>query len=398
MELVNSEKRKSIVSSNLKSHISWIYVRHIRNFHAGPKALVALTRLEFWIVNVRDLARRVVRSCVSCVRYKPKLQEQLMGSLPAERLLPQQPFSKCGIDFCGPINTYLRIRGKGPVKSYLAVFICMASKAVHIEVVSELSTSAFLAALKRMIARRALPSDIYCDNATNFTGAANHLHELKKFMFDRATQDAIYSFCSSDFINFHFIPPRAPHFGGLWEAAVKSAKGLLSRTPMNTRLTFEELTTVAAEVEAILNSRPLTPLSSDPSDYGAITPGHLLIGKSLRALPERQINTVNFTNLQHFDVVTAIKQEFCRRWSSEYINELRARTKWSQSTTNINVESLVIIHDDNRPPQHWKFGRIEAVVAGKDGLVRVAHLRTPTGYCSRPVHKLALIPTSDLKD
>ncbi|XP_043064713.1 uncharacterized protein LOC122320586 [Drosophila ficusphila] len=276
-----SESEKHPILLPKKSHISWIYVRHLhlRNFHAGPKALVALSRLEFWIVNVRDLARRVVRSCVSCVRYKPKLQEQLMGSLPVERLSPQQPFSKCGVDFCGPINTYLRIRGKGPVKSYLAIFVCMASKAVHI----------------RMIARRALPTDIYCDNATNFAGAS--------------------------------VANRAPHFGGLWEAAVKSAKGLLNRTLMNTRLTFEELTTVAAEVEAILNSRPLTPLSPDPSDFGAITPGHLLVGKPLRALPERHVTTANITNLQRFDVVTAIKQEFWRRWSAEYINELRARTK-----------------------------------------------------------------------
>ncbi|XP_043063530.1 uncharacterized protein LOC122319801 [Drosophila ficusphila] len=121
--------------------------------------------------------------------------------------------------------------------------------------------------------------------------------------------------------------PRAPHFGGLWEAAVKSAKGLLNRTLMNTRLTFEELTTVAAEVEAILNSRLLTLLSPDPSDFGAITPGHLLVGKPLRAMPERHITTANITNLQRFDVVTAIKQEFWRRWSAEYINELQARTK-----------------------------------------------------------------------
>ncbi|XP_043064797.1 uncharacterized protein LOC122320695 [Drosophila ficusphila] len=190
----------------------------------------------------------------------------------------------------------------------------------------------------------------------------------------------------------------AAHFGGLWEAAVKSAKGLLNRTLMNTRPTFEELTTVAAEVEAILNSRPLTPLSPDPSDFGAITPGHLLVGKPLRALLERHVTTANITNLQRFDVVTAIKQEFWRRWSAEYINELRARTKWSQSSTNVTVGSLVIIHDDNRPPQHWKLGRIDFVVVGKDGLVRVVHVRTPNGYCSRPIHKLALIPTSDLKD
>ncbi|XP_044249366.2 uncharacterized protein [Drosophila takahashii] len=342
-DIPKSERHPLLLPS--KSHFAWIY-----------------------IINARDLARRVVRSCIACVRFRPKLENQLMGSLPLERVLPQQ----CGVDFCGPFNIYLRIRGKGPTKSYLAVFICLASKAVHIEVVSDLSTKAFLAALKRMIARRSIPTDIFCERGTNFVGAANHLQELRAFLQDKATQEVISSYLSTDFITFHFIPPRAAHFGGLWEAA---------------------LCTITTEVEAILNSRPLSPLSPDPNDFGALTPGHFLVGKSLRALPERTVSSTHASSLERFDAVTASKQQFWRRWSLEYLHELRSRTKWTTPSANIRANTMVIIHDDNLPPQRWKIGRVETVVPGKDGLVRVAHIRTSTGVCCRPVHKLAVLPT-----
>jgi len=172
------------------------------------------------------------------------------AALPKARLTISKPFSKCGVDFCGPIHTYLRTRRKPPSKSYLAVFVCLVVKNVHIEVVTDLSTETFLGALKRFSGRRGLPKDIYCDNATNFVGASNPLYNLRKFLFNEKTQIAIQKFCAADFISFHFISPRAPQFGGLWEAAVNSAKGLLNRIFVNTKLTYEELSTV-------LNSRPL---------------------------------------------------------------------------------------------------------------------------------------------
>ncbi|XP_043862230.1 uncharacterized protein LOC122756477 [Drosophila santomea] len=324
---------------------------HLQNYHAGPRTLVALIRKQFWIVNARDLARQVVRSCIHCRRYRPTLERQLMGQLPKERITPSRSFSRCGIDFCGPINVYLRIRGKPPTKAYLTVFVCFATKAIHVEVVLDLTTDSFIASLKRFIARRGLPSDIFCDNATNFAGTNNKLESLKQFLFKDETTKTIHYFCRSEFISFHFIPPRAPHFGGIWEAAVKSVKGLLNRTLRDTRLTFEELATAAADVEAILNSRPLTQLSSDPNDLAALTPGHFLVGDALRALPELPPIDDNLDKLDRWKRVSALKHHIWSRWSHEYINELQVRTTWTKTSPNLAVNDMVIVHEDNLPPQ-----------------------------------------------
>ncbi|XP_037929168.1 uncharacterized protein LOC119663631 [Teleopsis dalmanni] len=371
-----------------------LYVRHIHlcNYHAGAQALIALTRLNFWIINIREIARRVVHSCIHCVRYKPKLLNQMMGNLPIERLTPSRPFARTAVDFCGPILTYLRIRGRVPYKTYIAVFVCLSTKAAHLEAVSDLSTEAFIAALKRLIGRRGLPSDIYCDNATNFVGANNKLAELKRMFFEKSNQVMLQTFCSNQFINFNFIPPRAPHFGGLWEAAVKSAKGHLYRTLSNTRFTFEELGTALIEIEAILNSRPITPHSCDPSDYEALTPAHFLIGGPLKTLSEPSPQYEATSLIDKWSRITAVKHHFWRRWSRDYLNELQIRTKWTEEQSNITEGALVLIHEDNMPPQRWLMGRIVHFIRGPDNLVRVVDVQTPKGIIRRPIHKLALLP------
>ncbi len=165
-----------------------------------------------------------------------------------------------------------------------------------------------------MIGRRVLPSDTFCDNGTNFVGANIKLRELKTFLFDPQNQNQIQNFCSNEFINFRFIPPRVPHFGGLWEAAVKSAKGHLNRTLDSARLSCEEIATALVEIEAIMNSRPISPLSTDPSDLEALTPGHFITGSALRSLPEKDVSTKYISNLQYWDQITAVKQRFWKRW------------------------------------------------------------------------------------
>ena len=133
-----------------------------------------------------------------------------------------RPFLIVGVDFCGPVNITYRIRGRPPVKMYIAVYVCFTSKAVHIELVSDLTSDAFVLSFQRFVARRGLPTKVYCDNATNFVGASRALNELHEAF--AAQKEDLVRYAAERKVEFSFIPPRAPHFGGLWEAAVKQAK------------------------------------------------------------------------------------------------------------------------------------------------------------------------------
>lgn len=329
---------------------------HLSNLHVGPQGLLAITRQRFWPIKGKTMARSVVLQCVRCNRTQPKLMTQLMGNLPHTRVQPARPFINSGVDFCGPVYTHFKIRGKQPQKSYIVVFCCFATKAINLEVASDLTTEGFLGALKRFIARRGHCQNLYCDNATNFVGAKNQLKELQESIFDKRSQQKINSLCQSKQINFNFIPPRAPHFGGLWEAAVKSAKLLLQRSVASASLTYEELSTVTAQIEAILNSRPITPLSSDPNDLTALTPGHFLIGEPLTALVDPQSVPQSISLIRRWDLVNHIKKEFWRRWSNEYLCELQRRYKWKQQGKNAQPGMMVLVKEDNLPPLKWRFG------------------------------------------
>ena len=186
------------------------------------------------------------------------------------------------------------------VKSYVCVFVSMSVKAVHLELVSDLSTESFIACLRRFVAQRRKPSSFFSDHGTNFVGAYLVLNELYVFLRSKKTNEAICDFCSIQGIKWHFIPERAPHFGGLWEAAVKSFKTHLKRVVGNSKLDFEEMSTVLAQIEACLNSRPLgtIPHNDDGVDgVEMLTPGHFLIGRPLQAIqPSSPLFPISWTS------------------------------------------------------------------------------------------------------
>ncbi|XP_075150752.1 uncharacterized protein LOC142224858 [Haematobia irritans] len=365
---------------------------HYKNLHAGTQALMAILRQRFWIVHSRGLVRSVTRSCVRCFRCRPKLSQQVMGDLPAARVSVAKPFASTGVDFCGPVTTTYKLRGCRTTKSYIAVFICFATKAVHMEVVSDLTAKAFLASLKRFVARRGLCSRLFCDNATNFVGTRRELEEMKKRFFDEQVQGKISKYCAANNINFHHIPPRSPHFGGLWEAAVKSAKYHLSRILGNAFLTFEELATVVAEVEAVLNSRPLTVISNDPNDEQVLTPAHFLVGGPLVGISESTTDSKEWSHLERWLRISAIKQHFWKRWSSEYLHELQQKVKWTEVKNNLIEGDMVLVAEDNLPPKTWLMGRVINVIKDERGSVRVADVKTKHGEIRRAIQKLAPLP------
>ncbi|XP_062540876.1 uncharacterized protein LOC134208930 [Armigeres subalbatus] len=303
-----------------------------------------------------------------------------------------------GVDYAGPVYLKEAGRKKTLYKAYIAVFICLATKAIHIEVVSNLTGENFIAALQRFISRRGMVSNMYSDNGTTFVGANHELAELRRMFEDQALQRKLNDFCTTKGIVWHFIPPRSPHFGGIWEAGVKSVKHHLKRVVGETKLTFEEMTTFLAQCEAILNSRPLIPVSDDPNDIEVLTPSHFLIGRSALSIPEPSYEDVKVGRLGRWQHIQLMKQHFWKRWSAEYLHYLQSRPKWNSEVSKIDIGAVVVLKDDNAPPHQWQLGRIVATHPGQDGIVRVVTVRADSKEFRQAVAKVCFLPNVDPMD
>ncbi|XP_054260682.1 uncharacterized protein LOC128985314 [Macrosteles quadrilineatus] len=367
---------------------------HLKYLHAGPQLLQSILTQEVWILSARSVIRSVIFKCQRCFKLKPTNQPPLMGDLPETRLRPVRPFYHTGMDYSGHFEVKVHTtRNSQKLKSYLCLFVCFTTKAVHLEVVTDLSVDSFIAALKRFVSRRGLCAHLYSDCGTNYVGASKQLNKtFQNFIDERNTQDALTNFALDHSINFHFQPPAAPHQGGLWESAIKSSKYHLKRVIGDQILTLMELITLVTQVEAVLNSRPLTALSADPSDITALTPGHFLIGTSLVAVPEVNVSDIPDNRLKHWQTVQALHQRFWRRWHQEYLHQLQQRKKWIKPNKNLEVGDLVIIHDPKTPPLLWPLGRIVKTSPGADGIVRVVSIKTSRGIFCRPATKVYPLP------
>ncbi|XP_055383857.1 uncharacterized protein LOC129613707 [Condylostylus longicornis] len=369
---------------------------HVQNLHAGPQALLATLRQRFWITNGRAIVSKIVQKCIRCFKFRPKLAEQIMGDLPKYRVELNRAFLVSGVDFRGPVMISPGGRGKRLYKAYVAVFVYFTTHAVHLDIVSSLTSEAFIACLKRFTSRRGLCRDLYCDNATNFVGARHVLRELADKFNDQQFKNDVSCWCANHNIEFHHIPARSPHFGGLWEAAVKAAKFHLNRCCLNMNLTYDEMQTLITQIESILNSRPIISLSSDPSDEQVLTPGHFLVGGPLNALPEPLRNEdVNITSLKRFHRIVFLQQKLWSRWSKEYLTTLQRRNKWPSQASNLTMGTLVLIGGDNLPPQHWAIGKIVRLYPGSDNNVRVVDVQCRNKIFRRQIHTLAPLPLAD---
>ena len=190
---------------------------HLKLLHAQPQLLLLSIRETFWTIGGRNLARKTVHECIRCSRMQPKSITPMMGNLPSARTSESSPFHNTGVGYAGPFSIKDR-KGRGckVTKAYVCLFICFSTKALHLELVSDATTDAFLAALRRFALRRGKPANIYSDNGTNFVGANNELKGLGDFMLQEC--DSLIESITNTGIEWHFIPAYTPHFGGFWEA------------------------------------------------------------------------------------------------------------------------------------------------------------------------------------
>ncbi|GFW41305.1 integrase catalytic domain-containing protein [Trichonephila clavipes] len=205
-------KHQIIIPSKHKFTKLLFEYMHKKFFHIGAQGLVHQIRMQFWPINGKGIARKTVHDCIACFRQKPTGVDQLMGNLPSERITPSAPFLNSGVDFCRPFQIKFKNQRKGIFsKVYVAIFVCLATKAIHLEAVTDLTTEAFIAALKRLCARRGRISTLMSDNATNFKGAAAELNRFIKLICNK--NETLANYFASEAIQWKFIPPRSPNFG-----------------------------------------------------------------------------------------------------------------------------------------------------------------------------------------
>lgn len=373
-----------------KTAIGWLIIKdaHERVCHGGPQSTLGQINQRYWMMNGRRQVRAMVHRCVICAKARPKPQQQLMGQLPTARVTPSRAFTHTGIDYAGPIwSRTSKGRGQKATKSWVAVFVCFSTKAVHLELVSDVTATAFIAAFKRFTSRRGHCSDVYCDNGTNFVGADR---EMRRQLQQAMVNEEWRAILGNNGTTFHFVPPGSPHFNGLAEAAVKMAKSAMIKVIGESKLTFEEMSTVLTQIEAALNSRPLYATSSDGNDDSAITPGHFLIGQPITAIPEP--NMLNHPpSANRWQLIQQMTQGFWKRWNREYLHHLQQRNKWATTKSNLKVGDVVVLHDESFK-NNWRIGRIVETYPGADGHVRVAAIKTGSGVLKRAVVKLSKLP------
>lgn len=324
---------------------------HKKLLHGGVQAMLYIIRQTHWIIGGRALMKSYVHhGCETCRLHRGEVAKQKMGDLPKQRVTRHRPFSISGVDYAGPFTLRMGAkRSKTTAKTYIVIFVCLATKAVHIELATDLSTNAFLNAFARFTGRRGPCEEIHSDNGTNFHGANRRMKEdLREWHTEN-----FRAHLANNGTNWKFIPPAAPHQGGIWKAAVKSAKRHILREVGNCIMTYEQFNTLLIRVEACLNSRPLVALHDDPDDKLALTPGDFLVGGPIIALPEPSQAHLPMNRITEWKLVRRWTEEIWRRWHMEYLQTLQARSKWRKPEENIRIGDVVAIKEENLPPTQW---------------------------------------------
>jgi len=397
--LMNCDELKDLhnpvyLPSNHTLVLQYIMKVHLRHGHAPEGVMICKLRKFFWIPAIRQTVRNVLRKCLKCARFTAKKVQVPIAPLPTDRLLAERCFEVTGVDLGGPLLL------KDGNKVWFVIFTCAVFRAVHLELVSSLSTKMFIMALRRFISRRNRPVTIYSDQGTNFVGLDNSMADLNWREIEAET--------AVDRIQWKFNPPTAPWWGGWWERLVGITKQLLKCNLGRESVDFEELSTVLCDIEYVMNQRPLTKHIGSKDEFGILTP-QMFLTLSAKISIDKEQDSMKGKNQdqgvaapdldqldarrisQQFDTRKLIMNRLRERFVNEYLAELVEFAK-KIPKSEIKVGDLVLVGSDNQARVYWPIAKVTTLVPGKDGICRLAFVRVKIGKqikeIMRPVQRL----------
>ncbi len=386
------------------SHITKLLIDHYHQQvrHQGRGMTINELRSNgIWILGCSQAVSSFIYNCVKCRKFRRQTEEQKMANLPSERMETTPPFTYCGMDCFGPF--YIK-EGRKELKRYGLLFTCLCSRAVHIELLDDLSTDAFLNSLRAFIALRGNVRQLQSDQGTNFVGARREFLEAVKEMDQECLKQLGCEFVMN--------PPSASHMGGVWERQIRTIRSVLTSILNQSSRTLDSssLRTYLYEVMAIVNSRPITThLLNDPTGPQPLTPNLLLTMKSSIILPPPGDFVKEDLYLRRrWRRVQYLANEFWQRWKKEYLLGLQQRQRWHKTNRNAKVNDIVILQDDTTPRNDWKLAKVTAVYPSQDGCVRKVQLLISDStlddhgkklskpvHLIRPIHKTVTLLEAD---
>ncbi|XP_062592960.1 uncharacterized protein LOC134254474 [Saccostrea cucullata] len=363
-----------------KHHVSTLIIRyyHEKVFHQGRQITEGSIRnAGFWLIGAKRLITSCIHHCVKCRRLRGRQEEQRMADLPAERLEVAPPFTYIGIDVFGPwkISTRKTRGGEINSKRWALMITCLVIRAVHIEILEEMTSSCFINALRRFCAIRGEVKLIRSDCGTNFVGSVKDLNANIINTEDRPIKEYLVE----NGINWIFNPPHSSHMGGVWERMIGIARRILDSLLLDVKnLTHEVLTTLMAEVMSVMNSRPIVPVSSDPEHPIPLTPAALLTMKTEQTIQCFQLDSLCRKDLykEQWKCVQYLADQFWVRWKNEYLPTLQHRRKWQQDSENLKEDDVVLLRDKTLHRNDWPLGIIVKTYASDDSKIRKVEVRT----------------------
>ena len=298
-------------------------------------------------------------------------QHPQTAPLPQSRVSEAPPFSNTGVDFAGPLLVTDQVQRETSSKAYICPWTCASTRAIHLELVPNLSVPTFLQAFRRFTARRGLPTRLSSDNAKTFKGAVK---DVKRIV--RAKE--IQHYLAKKGVAWEFIIEKAPWQDGFWERMIGSVKRCLKKVVGRTSLSFEEARTVLVEIEATLNNRPLTYLYDEEEGVSyPLTPSSLIYGRTIATTPnDKQFEIIStyqsLTRRQRYH--KRLLNEFMNQWRKEYHRSLQESSRATKGSVDnvIGVRDVVVLKVDKSARAFWKLARVEELISSRDEVIRAA--------------------------